>query len=104
MTDQPRLNVQFIDSARNATYDIFSVSKDDFRLIFPAVDQDIEFMDEFVARVGEEVADAVCERLFSNKQDKRSIAGIHGTLFYEQEFKKKFYPTRKASEMVAALD
>ena len=104
MTDHDRLNVQFIDSARNAAYDVFFVTEENFRLIFPAAGQDIEFMDDFSARVGEKVADAVCERLFSNRLDKASIVGIHGTLFYEQQYKKKFYPTKKASEMVAALD
>jgi hypothetical protein len=27
---------------------------------------------------------------------RTSIVGIHGTLFHEQEFKKKFYPTRRS--------
>ena len=104
MTEPARLNVQFIDSARNATYDVYSVVEKDFLMIFPGAGQDIEFMDDFIVRVGEEVADAVCDRLFSDKLDKAHITGIHGTLFYEQEFKKKFYPTKNAAEMVAALD
>jgi len=97
-------SIQFIDSAQNCTYDVFAVTEDNFRLMFPAERQDIEFMGDFIERVGEEVADRVCERVFAKKLEKESIAGIHGTLFYEQGYKKKFYPTKRASEMVSALD
>lgn len=31
---------------------------------------------------------------------KTDVVGIHGTLFYELGFKKKYYPTKKDSEMI----
>jgi len=97
-------NIQIIDAALNCTYDVFAASEEDFRLIFPGPGQDIEFIDDFIERAGEDVADEVCGRLWKNRVEKQDVAGIHGTLFFELDHKKKFYPTKKASEMVAALD
>jgi hypothetical protein len=31
--------------------------------------------------------------------DKNSVVGIHGTLFYGMPQKKKYYPTKRESEM-----
>jgi len=34
---------------------------------------------------------------------KKDVCGIHGTLFYQLTHKKRYYPTKKDSEMVLAL-
>lgn len=96
--------IQVIDAALNCTYDVFAASEEDFRSIFPEPGQDIEFIYDFVERAGEKVADVVCGRLWKNRLDKKHVTGIHGTLFYQLDHKKKFYPTKKESEMVVALD
>ncbi len=97
-------NVQVIDGARNCTYDVFAASEEDFHLIFPGEGQDVEFIEDFIDRVGEHVANGVTKRLWSSRVDKKRVAGIHGTLFYELDFKKKFYPSKREEEMVVSLD
>jgi len=96
-------NVQVIDGAQNCTYDIFSVTEKEYRLLFPG-GADVEFISDFIARVGEKTALTVTKAMWKRLQDKKKIVGLHGTLFYELEFKKPFYPTKRESEMIVVLD
>lgn len=89
-------NIQVIDGAENCTYDVFKVSHTDFKIIFPADGQDIEFAEDLDDRQGIEGA---CSRMWSSRIDKKNIDGIHGTLFYGLENKRKYYPTKKDTEM-----
>lgn len=91
-------NVQVIDGAENCTYDVFQATDDEFSLIFPD-GTDIEFVEDLIARVGQDYADAILGPLWKRRQDKKLIQGIHGTLFFELESKRKFYPTKRDSEM-----
>ncbi|WP_147455626.1 hypothetical protein [Solilutibacter pythonis] len=92
-------NIQIIDGADNCTYDVFTISRDGFREIFPDDGQDVEFIDDFVARVGEQHAASILNELWKHPANKKAVDGIHGTLFFELEKKKAFYPTKKESEM-----
>jgi hypothetical protein len=96
---QPRRNVQVIDSAVNCVYDIFSMPDEDFVLMFPD-GQDIEFIDDFVARVGEETATRITEAMWKCRQKKSEIHGLHGTLFFELDNKKMYYPTKRDDEVL----
>lgn len=96
-------NIQTVDGADNCAYDVFTASVDSFREIFPGKGQDIEFIDDFVARVGEQHATSVLNELWKNPADKKIVEGIHGTLFFGLEKKKVFYPTKKESEMSLGL-
>lgn len=87
-------NVQVIDGAGNCTYSLFAVPDEDFPQLFPA-DTDIAFPDEIVARIGEERAGAIMASLWEHPVHKRTAQGIHGTLFYELDYKKALYPTRQ---------
>lgn len=93
-------NVQVIDGADNCTYDVFAATEKEFALLFPD-GCDIEFIEDFVDRVGEKTAGKVLKPMWNRCQDKKKICGIHGTLFYQLNFKKRFYPTKKESEMLA---
>lgn len=43
--------------------------------------------------------------VWKKRQNKKTITGIHGTLFYDLiEEKKKFYPTNRENEMIANPD
>jgi hypothetical protein len=90
-------NIQVIDGAMNATYDVFQATEEEFACIFPG-DTDVEFVDDFIARVGEDVAGRTLEPIWSRRISKKTINGIHGTLFYDLEYKKKYYPTKKDSD------
>jgi len=96
-------NIQVIDGANNCSYDIFEVEEDAFRLIFPGVDQDVEFIDDFVSRVGDDEAVEVLNKIWRRPVEKKSVHGIHGTLFYELEFKKIYYPTKRESDLDVAI-
>jgi hypothetical protein len=92
-------NVQVIDGARNCTYDIFAVTDKEYVLLFPN-GADVEFISDFITRVGKKTATAVTTAMWQRRKNKKSINGLHGTLFYELDFKKPFYPTKRESEMV----
>jgi hypothetical protein len=49
-------NIQIIDGADNATYSIFEATEDEFRTIFPGPGQDIEVVEDYGSRVGEDEA------------------------------------------------
>ena len=92
-------NIQVIDGAENCVYDIFAATEEEFTLIFPA-GEDVAFIDEVCNREDEQTLDAVFERIWRRRIPKAEAIGIHGTLFYELEFKKAYYPTRRDEEAV----
>ena len=96
-------NVQVIDGADNCSYEVFALPDDDFDAMFPN-GADVEFISDFIARVGQDNANRIAGSMWKNRQDKKKIVGIHGTLFYELDHKKKFYPTKRESEMAVSLD
>jgi hypothetical protein len=87
-------NIQVIDAARNAVFDVFAATEDEFALIFPP-DQDVVFIDEVCARADAAQLQTALAALWKRRIPKREVLGIHGTLFYEHEHKKIYYPTRR---------
>ncbi len=95
-------NVQVIDGAMNCTYDIFGLPDFEFRLMFPG-GADIEFAGDFIARVGKTKARAITTAMWKRPIDKKVVQGLHGTLFYELDHKKAYYPTKKEAKMVVKV-
>ena len=91
-------NVQVIDGAENCTYSLFAVTNEEFETLFPD-GQDIAFIDEISARLTDFRANALFSKMWSRPVLKPAAKGIHGTLFYELDFKKIYYPTRKEVEV-----
>lgn len=91
-------NIQVIDGGDNTAYDIFQATEEEFSLIFPD-GTDVEFVEDFIERVGEDVADRTLGPIWSRRVEKPAVRGIHGTLFYELLFKKKFYPNKRDSDL-----
>lgn len=91
-------NIQVIDGAENCTYEVYSIRDESFLEIFPN-EQDVEFVDDFIERVGSVLSQKILNELWEGRQDKKQILGIHGTLYYEMDFKKKYYPSKKEDEM-----
>ncbi|GEJ56615.1 hypothetical protein [Anaeromyxobacter diazotrophicus] len=91
-------NIQVIDDARNCTYSLFAVSEKDFEALFPEK-TDIAFPDEIAERLGERRGGALLAKLWTRPVDKKTAQGIHGTLFYGLDHKKKLYPTRREAGM-----
>lgn len=86
-------NIQIIDGADNCVYDIFSATDEEFELIFPS-GTNIAFIDEVYACGNSSELDDIFGRIWSRRQKKSEVQGIHGTLFYELQMKKVYYPTR----------
>jgi hypothetical protein len=93
----PMKNIQVIDGAVNSVYDIFEATEEEFSLIFPE-GQDIAFIDEVYQRGNTKALDKAFKAIWERRIPKRTAHGIHGTLFYELEGKKVYYPTRKDEE------
>jgi len=92
-------NIQVIDGAENAVFDIFSATEDEFALIFPN-GQDIAFIDEVMVRAPEGELTLAFKNIWGRRIPKRDAMGIHGVLFYELEKKKPYYPTRKDEDAI----
>jgi len=93
------MNIQVFDGAKNSVYDVFAATDEEFALIFPQ-GEDVAFIDEVVARVSKTELDAAFARIWTRRIHKRDVKGIHGVLFYELEFKKQYYPTRRDEEAI----
>jgi hypothetical protein len=90
-------NIQVIDGALNAVYDIFAATEEEFALIFPD-GQDVAFIDEVQARGNKRELDDAFARIWKRRVPKPNAIGIHGVLFYELNHKKEYYPTRRDEE------
>lgn len=86
-------NILIIDGAVNCVYDVFSASDADYFLIFKDF-KDIAFIDEIHESGDELKLNAAFNRIRKRRIKKSEICGIHGTIFYELDKKKVFYPTR----------
>lgn len=88
-------NIQVIDGAVNCEFPIYAATGDEFRTIFPGLDQDLELVEDFIARVGEDRADVILGAIFDRPIDKKLAVGIHGTLFYEKEEDRAYFPASR---------
>lgn len=86
-------NIQIIDRATNATFSVFQATDDEFAAIFPN-DQDMELIEDFFARTGEQGA-AVLAPIWTRPILKRDVQGIHGTLFYGWSDRRHHLPGTK---------
>jgi hypothetical protein len=92
-------NIQVIDAALNCVYDIFAATDEEFALIFPT-GQDIAFIDEVLARGDTPALDNALNNIWRRRIPKINVNGIHGLLFYQNEHKKAYYPTRRDDEAI----
>jgi len=90
-------NIQVIDGAENCVYEIFAATDEEFSVIFPA-GQDIAFIDEDCLRAEQASLEKALTMIWTRRLRKSEAHGIHGTLFYEHERKKAYYPTRRDEE------
>jgi hypothetical protein len=66
--------------AENATFSILQAKDEEFALIFPRAGQDLEVVEDFANRVGEEAAGLTLTPLWQRPNPKEDVQGIHGTL------------------------
>ena len=92
-------NIQIIDGAQNCVYDIFSATDEEFALVF-SNGTDIAFIGEVYANGNAELLDTAFKNIWQRRVKKSDAKGIHGTIFYELDEKKVYYPTRKDEEAI----
>jgi hypothetical protein len=85
-------NVQIIDGADNCTFSIFQATDEEFGWLFPEPGQDIQFAEDIVVPAGHTLAE-----LWDRPIRKADVVGIHGTVFYEFEKKRRYFPVSSAS-------
>ncbi|MEY9181656.1 MULTISPECIES: hypothetical protein [Bradyrhizobium] len=88
-------NIQIIDPAVNATFSLFQATDDEFAAIFPGAGQDLELIEDFTERVGEEQALRILSPVWERPILKRDAQGIHGTLYYEYADRKQYLPASR---------
>jgi len=91
--------IQVVTNDDNCTFDIFLAADEDFGLLFPQ-ETDIAFIDEVYARNDNDMIFNALERISKNRVKKTESKGIHGILFFGNEKKKDYYPTRKDEEAI----
>lgn len=99
MKEMSSKNVMIIDGADNCAYDIFSVPEDFFVMLFPSSGQDVEFIEDVLARHKDGELDSLFAEMWKHPILKKDALGIHGILFYELAKKKRFYPTKRDSDL-----
>jgi hypothetical protein len=92
-------NIQVIDGAVNCTYDVFAATTEEFAAIFQS-GEDVAFIDEVYSNGDPEVLDRAFKGIWERRVPKPQVRGIHGTLFYELDAKKPYYPTRRDEEAI----
>jgi len=92
-------NIQVIDGAVNAVYDVFAATNAEFALIY-GPGEDVAFIDVVIAKQRRRKGhlNAALKRIWKRRLAKRDATGIHGILFYGLPRKKAFYPTRRDEE------
>jgi hypothetical protein len=88
-------NVQIRDGTDNATLSIFRATESEFSYLFPNPGQDIELVDDFIARHHEKNAAEILDNLWLRPTHKADAAGIHGTLYYNYADKRHHLPASK---------
>lgn len=90
-------NIQVIDGADNAVYDIFAASDEVFEMVFPR-GTDVAFIEEIRERPDADRVLSALETIWAQRLPKSQAMGIHGLLFYELIEKRQYYPTLRDEE------
>ena len=88
-------NILIIDGALNATFSVFQATEDEFATIFPADGQDMELVEDFIKRSGEELAARIMGPIWDRPILKRDTQGIHGALYYGYADRRQHLPATK---------
>jgi hypothetical protein len=88
-------NIQVINGALNCTFSLFQATDEEFALLFPGPQQDIQYVEDLVHLAEQsEINSALC-RIWERPIRKSEAQGIHGTLFYQLERYKKWYREKR---------
>ncbi|MDP1778332.1 MAG: hypothetical protein Q8K90_06955 [Brevundimonas sp.] len=99
-------NIMVVDGALNATFSVFQATKAEFDQIFPVPGQDIAFIEEVIAALGDLATGEIMAPIWERPILRRDVEGLHGLLIYEKSERMPFYPAsrREADHEDAALN
>jgi hypothetical protein len=103
MADEAVKNVLIVDPGPNCEYAVYAMTEDEFLKVFPAVGQNIEFIEDVESRLGEAGLISLFKDVWERRVHKSEADGIHGTLFFQMEYKRPFYPTKNDEQMKAVI-
>jgi len=87
-------NIQIIDGAVNATFSLFKATDDEFFELF-VEGADMDLIEDLIGRLGKRRVDEILGAIWERPVLKRDANGIHGTLFYGWESRRRFMPVTK---------
>jgi hypothetical protein len=87
-------NIQVIDGAMDCTFSFFQATEEEFLLIFPEPDQDIQYAGDLERSPDKEKIREILSGIWERPIRKQHVQGVHGTLFYELERYKKSVPRK----------
>jgi hypothetical protein len=88
-------NIQVIDGALNCTFSVFEATDEEFALLFPAPEQEIQFAEDLAQLPAQEEIAAALNRIWDCPIRKRDVHGIHGTIFYGLDRYKSIYSEKR---------
>jgi hypothetical protein len=74
-------NIQIIDGALNCTFSIFQATNEEFAILFPEPDQDIQYVEALAGLPQQDEIGAALSNIWERPVRKKDAQGIHGTLF-----------------------
>jgi hypothetical protein len=84
-----------VQTTRPITFNLFQATDDEFAEFFPGSGQDIEVVEDYVRRMGDDQAGKPLSKLWPRPIYKHDVKGIHGTLYYDYKEKAKYLPESK---------
>ena len=84
-----------VDDAPNATFSVFQATEAEFDRIFPVPGQDIAFIEEVIAALGDAATSEVMGPIWERPILRRDVEGLHGLLIYEGSERMPFYPASR---------
>lgn len=86
-------NLMIIDGAANCSFDVFSITEEHFKFIFPEEGQELECIEHLSKVHGEDGLIEAFKGLWDHCfMEKSETDGIHGTLFYQYPQRRALFP------------
>jgi len=93
-------NIQVIDGAANTTFSIFQATDEEFALLFPEPGQDMQYAEDLADLSDQDAVNAALLAIWGRPIRKRDALGIHGTLLYQLERYRQWYPEKREDAVV----